>query len=167
MRNSSTPRETLERLLPDSDDRMAVIRQLVASIDHANALAPRAWALTQLGNGFRLNVGPVECFVFYGDTIRLNCVGVAGIQPFDTPYFHDTTYASVPRPHCTFLGPVGEFKKLSEDVLKAHREFITKAATRKSGAPRAGTPFSNSHNSDLCDYARHLTAGFSTNLPVR
>lgn len=46
--------------LPVSSDQVFIFRQLVASVAQCEKLGSHAWSLTQLDDGFRLNVGQVE-----------------------------------------------------------------------------------------------------------
>lgn len=49
-----------EQALPLASDRVFVFTTLLDSIEHCKALGSAAWSVTQLDDGFRLNVGQVE-----------------------------------------------------------------------------------------------------------
>src|SRR5262245_40820795 len=68
-------------LLPDPGERGIALRQLVASADQAQSVAPGAWGVTLYRDLFRLNVGRVEVLVVGQGFIRLNCVGDPGTPP--------------------------------------------------------------------------------------
>ncbi len=56
-------RASLTAACPRESDRLIALRQLATSADTAGEIAPNAWAVSLLPDGFRLNVGQVEALV--------------------------------------------------------------------------------------------------------
>ncbi len=147
-------RDIIHALLPNQSDRAIVLKQLLNSIDLANAIAPDAWAVTLFQKGFRLNVGQVEAFVLLDGEIRWNFAGAAGTEPFIGTHFVTANYRSLSQPICAFVGNLQEFSGLPASLQPSHEQFIKLALTTKQGQPRQGTPFQRSHSSALIQYAR-------------
>jgi hypothetical protein len=151
--------EVMLDLLPNQTERRLVLKQLLASADLANSLAPNAWGVTLFGNGFRLNVGQVEALVFIHGTLRVNLVGSAGDRPFVGAAFVSAGYRSLPQPLCTFVGSVRQYAVLAHSIRSSHEQFVQLAAITSSGEPRKGTPFRSSHCEGLIQYARNTAGG--------
>jgi len=60
-------RSVMTELCPNVEDRRRVLAQLLRSIATAEKHAPNSWAVTLFEHGFRLNVGQVEAFTFFGE----------------------------------------------------------------------------------------------------
>lgn len=150
---------SLNGWLPKEDDRRLLLGQLLDSVSDANSLAPHAWAVTFApgGNpGFRLNVGKVETFVFYGELIRLN---LAGERPNDSalsPFLTQTDYKSIHDEQWSFVAPVGIFRQFQDILRPFHEAFLLEAALTKSGQPIQGSSFLSSHSPELISYACRL-----------
>lgn len=144
--------------LPDRTERVFVLERLLTSVDLANSIAPNAWSVTLFDNGFRLNVGQVEAFVFLGGQLRVNFVGIPGVPPFVGTDFVVAGYRSLPQPLCAFVGSVKMFATIDSSLRQSHEQFIKLAATTRSGRPRNGTRFRDSHCEALIRYARSAIA---------
>lgn len=145
-------------VLPDKELREIVLKQLLLSANAAEKLAPGAWSVTLFSDGFCLNVGAVEAFVFSSNFIRINLVGAVGNAPFEGPFFGHSDYRSIPQPTCAFRGSPLDFANLRVSLHESHLRFIHCAAITKSGKPRRGTPFSRFHDDGLIAYAREVTS---------
>lgn len=146
------------RALPNPIQRELVLDQLLLSANAANAIAPKAWAVTLHKDGFRLNVGQVEALVFRSGTLRINIVGTAGSAPYIDETFIEANYRSLPQPLCAFVGTVEQFATIQHSLLTGHQAFIERAASTLAGTPRKGTSFRDSHSEALILYARSVQA---------
>ncbi len=150
-------KEILKELAPMSTERRALLRQLMRSTEIANSIAPTAWAVSLFPNGFRMNVGQVEAFVFLDGDVRLNIVGTCGMPPIVGALFVPAPYRSVPQLCCAFYGALNDFVKVQEALQQRHAEFVKLAARSPSGKPRRGTRYKSSHSDGLMAYARRQT----------
>jgi 5-methylcytosine-specific restriction protein A len=150
----SIAESVVSSFLPNTSERQVALRQLVASADHAQTVAPNAWGVTLYRNIFRLNVGRVEAVVVGGGFIRLNCVGNVGTPPFVGKHFEQPNYRSVPDPKCAFVGAVDVFSEVEADLQAPHRAFIEVIGRKKSGEAVAGSVHRRSHSEGLMAYAR-------------
>ncbi|WP_309677953.1 hypothetical protein [Polaromonas sp.] len=144
--------------MPDRNEREIVLRQLLRSADVANAIAPSAWAVTLLRDGFRLNVGQVEVLVFKVGIVRMNIAGHVGAAPFVGEGFFGANYRSLSKPQCAFEGDALQLKRVVGSIQAGHDRFIRLAALTAAGIPRKGTPFRRSHSEGLMLYARNFLA---------
>ena len=147
-------RASLTAACPRESDRLIALRQLATSADTAGEIAPNAWAVSLLPDGFRLNVGQVEALVLVSGLVRVNLVGTYGLPPFVGSKFQQTKYKSIPGPQCAYVGSLSSYAKVASDLDAAHRAFLDQAARAPSGAPRKGTSFSRRHCEELIQYAR-------------
>jgi hypothetical protein len=136
----------------------------------AETVAPSAWGATLFSDGFRLNVGQVEVLVLGEYTFRVNLFTEIGVPPVVGPRFVATTYRSMPKPQCAFVGTIGEYAEVEGAIAAAHEAFVRRAASTRSGEARTGTPFRRSHNKGLLEFARRtlgLTEGGATTISTR
>lgn len=154
----------LVRAMPNQNERGIVLRQLLRSVNVANAIAPSAWSVTLLRDGFRLNVGQVEALVFMGGIIRVNIAGDAGTAPFLGEEFFETNYRSLPRSQCAFEGDAFQFERVVSLIQTGHDQFIQLTALTAAGVPRKGTPFRRSHSEGLMSYARSFLASNTSDV---
>lgn len=148
----------ISEILPDPTDRRVVLKQLIASAEYAETVAPNAWAVTLYKNIFRMNVGRVEALVAGSTFVRINCVGTVGVAPFTGPHFEHPDYRSVPDPKCAFVGPIDRFAAIKASLQPHHRKFIDVVGRRKSGEPVSGSSLRKSHCEGLIVYARAYVA---------
>ena len=151
---SAAAEDEITGFLPNPVERHVALQQLVASADHAQAIAPEAWGVTLYRDMFRLNVGLVEVLVVHQDHIRLNCVGNLGMPPFVGPYFKQPDYRSVPEPYCAYVGPIDEYSTIEANLQSPHHEFIELVGRDRTGKPVRGSPHKKSHSEGLMAYAR-------------
>ena len=158
--------------MPNRNERSIVLQQLVRSADVANAIAPSAWSVTLLRNGFRLNVGQVEVLVFRAGVVRVNMVGHIGTSPFLGEGFFEASYHSLSQSHCAFEGDALQLERVLSSIQPAHDQFIQLATLTTTGKLRKGTPFRRSHSEGLMLYASSFLAsdtsdmgGFSESKP--
>lgn len=153
--------EILEQITSSRQNLEFLMSQLLESVGYAHAISPSAWSTTffQEGTGFRVNVGPVEVFVYQRYQILLNFLGARGVSPFMGRYFYPATYASIPGEKCKYEGLIENFLPMRDSLKRAHRSFVELAATRPSGGPRSGTPYINSHSEGLVRFAQMLCDG--------
>jgi hypothetical protein len=141
-------------VIPDEEERQFVLRRLLDSADIAESIAPQAWGVTLFSNGFRLNVGQVEVLVFVNDWLRVNFSAKLGVLPFIGHCFKSARYRSMPEPKCAFVGTIHQYANIENVTRDAHNLFVRRAASTRSGKPRAGTPFRKSHHEGLIEFAR-------------
>jgi hypothetical protein len=55
---------TIKRLWPAQEDQLFVLNQLVASVEFASSIAPKAWSLKLVNTGFNLWIGPVPVMAY-------------------------------------------------------------------------------------------------------
>ena len=145
-------KRVFETEFPNSSERHAVLELLLSSIKTANSVAPNAWAVTLFRDGLRLNVGQVEVFIVGHEYVGLNCVG-SPAAPVNGIQSRAMEYRSMPQPQCRYECKAPDLHRLSDSVLRAHRQFVELAARSPSGNPRAGTRFRKSHCEGLVKYA--------------
>lgn len=153
-------RALMSEVLPDKRDRAIVLRQLIESVEFVDSIAPDAWAVTLAERYFRLNVGNVEAFAygFYSENVHMLLGGANGTPPFVGENFCESHYTNGPHPQCFFDGSLAEFIEFQHLIQEPHRTFVHGAATTKSGKPRAGSRFRDSHCEGLIAYARNFLA---------
>lgn len=144
--------------MPNRNECSIVLQQLVRSAEVANAIAPSAWSVTLLRNGFRLNVGQVEVLVFRAGIARVNIAGDVGTSPFSGEGFFEANYHSLSKSHCAFEGDALQLERVLSSIQPAHDQFIQLAAMTVTGKTRKGTPFRRSHSEGLMLYARNFLA---------
>ncbi|MDP2371879.1 hypothetical protein [Rhodoferax sp.] len=149
-------RSTIETLIPQMEERALVMGQLLRSAELANELAPNAWGVTSLKNGFRLNVGQVEVLVLCDDQLLFNTIKASSDKTEDAAMVGSRRYSSIQLPHHAFRGAVADFAKVQTNLQAAHSDFILEASRTNSGIPRTGSPFRRFHCAALLDYAREL-----------
>ena len=150
----------ISTLLPNPDERLALMQQLLFSIETAQAVSESVWAVTLFKNrtGFRLNVGQLEVFVLTNNTVRLNLLGAKSTIPIHSDLIVEADYVPMPHPHCAFLGTVNQFCRSAESICHQHAEFIRLAAMAPAGQTRNGTTFQRFHSAGLVEYARQVAS---------
>jgi 5-methylcytosine-specific restriction enzyme A len=158
------PQAEMEAALPDPAERRAVLRQLVASIECANSVAPEAWVLSlnpKPGRIFCLTVGITEVLVLHSGGLRLLLEGPLGddlIEQFTIgrPARNYTTGG--PNQYDVTLPP-SQIEAAQAVLGMAHHKFIEQVGRRRSdNAPRSGAPNRTAHSSDLVEYAKQFVA---------
>jgi len=133
-----------EQALPVLSDRVFVFTQLLDSIAHCEKVGSPAWSLTQLEDGFRLNVGQVEAlschFSFWleGESdldravtrvnLRLLLAGADCLNKIGLPQagadIGEMSYSSVGEPHWCYQGQfdagVGDVAEPSRAQVEAN-----------------------------------------------
>lgn len=142
----------LKTVLPDDGVRQLVLLRLHKSATLAEALAPNAWGLTLLKDGFRLNVGMVEVMVLSGGYLRVYLDIPYGAEPYSEGYFVTTSHSSFYGQQCAFLAPAADYENWANKIESAHEAFVQKAVLTRSGARRHGSPHTKSHSSALTEY---------------
>lgn len=153
-RNMMDARSVIEVALPNPLERRAVLRQLLASSQLAETIAPGAWAVTLKSGGFRLNVGKVEVLTFWDDSLRLLIA-----TDYDNPSLrdietHEAAYKSIKEPHFVFDGTVRDYLRIKDVLEPLHAAYIRAAATTSTGKARTGSLHSGSHSPELIEYAK-------------
>jgi hypothetical protein len=139
------------RMCAEAEFRRELLGQLVISVEEADRIAPHSWAVSDHGNGFRLNVGPAEAYACINETVTLllGCTteqaGVSGVHP--------SGYSSVPGPQSMFIGSPQEFASVRARLWDAHRAYLHAAALTQGGRPRR-CPFARYHSQTLFDAAK-------------
>lgn len=145
-------------LLPNPEERLVLMQQLLFSIETARAVSESVWAVTLFKKGFRLNVGQLEVFVLIDDTVRLNLLGAKNGIPIHSDLIVEADYVLMRQPHCAFLGTVNQFCASAESIRHQHAEFIRLAAKAPSGQTRSSTTFQRFHSAGLVEYARQVAS---------
>lgn len=146
-------RQVLEQMLPHREDRRAVLAQLVRSAQAASLIAPSAWSVTLREDGFRLNVGQVESFGLFGDTLRVLLAASEHDPRLKGLPVRDTSYQSGPAKQCVFVGSAKDFVAAQSRIEELHLAYIEGAAKTSTGKARKGTSFARFHSPELMDYA--------------
>ncbi len=134
-----------------------VLSQLLRSISVAERLAPHSWAVTLFPHGFRLNVGMVEVFTFFGGNVRLFLFGPLSVEAQKYGEVLPCEFRSMPQPQHCFIGSLAEFEKAGPHLQAAHTEFVRVAAVTKNGKPR-NTSYARYHSTGLHTYAQRVVA---------
>lgn len=71
----------MSALCPSKSEQRVVLGQLLRSINVAEQYAPNSWAVTLFGNGFRLNLGPVEATRSSGARFDYFCLASCPSRP--------------------------------------------------------------------------------------
>lgn len=148
----------MSALCPSKSEQRVVLGQLLRSINVAEQYAPNSWAVTLFGNGFRLNVGPVEVYTFFGSEVRLFLLGTAPIEAQQHGELFPTDFYSVPQPQSFFTASVSNFDSVAIALQSIHGEFVHAAAVTSKGAPRKASSFARSHSPGLLSYAKHVVS---------
>lgn len=150
---TSSPQALLERIVNDAAERRAVLERLLQSCREAAAIAPASWAVSQLQNGFRLNVGQVEAFAVFDDGVRLLMAAEKGDARLQGLQVQTTAYRSISGPQSAFAGSPMEYLRARHILDPLHSAYIERAARTNIGKPRHGTPFARYHSPELIEYA--------------
>jgi len=153
MATKRAPHEVLEAALPNSAERVVVLRQLLRSAERAAQLAPSAWAVSLSDAGFRLSVGQVETLALFGDTLRVLLSADDHDPRLNTLPISPTAYRSVRGPQSAFVGTVAEYVAAQQILEPLHIAFVDMAATTSTGQSRKGTPHARHHSPALMAYA--------------
>lgn len=151
--------DELRRWYPDPTVLKGVASAMVAAIRDAHAQNPRAWCVTRRRTKdlFRVNVGIARVFDIWPDSIQL-AVTVDDMpkaerdslgKKLDLGPNNQLNRETFGENGAVVVG-AGEVSGLPEDVLRAHREFIARAAP-------ATSPFGRFHNPEVLDALRELS----------
>jgi hypothetical protein len=143
----------MQDLCPALHDRRLVLSQLIRSMEFAERLAPDSCSVTMWRNGFRLNVGQVESFVFIDAGIRLFLFGSFPSAAQEFGEIVPARFHSIPQPHYGYFGDVRGFERAGSHLQPSHLEFLRVAALTTRGKPRR-SPFRRTHSPGLVQYAR-------------
>ena len=143
---------------PSMYEQQLVLTQLLCSIRIAEQHAPNSWAVTLFANGFRLNVGQVEVFTFFGGEVRLFLLGSVPVEVAQHGEVFRTDFKSVPQPQHFYIGPAISFEGVASVLRSAHAEFVHAAAITSKRHPRKGSSFANSHSQGLVTYANNVVS---------
>lgn len=171
--------------MPSLADREFVFAELIDSISFCDSLRCKAWSLSQLEDGFRLNVGPVEAltciFGLDGDRpvvqIRKLLAGEDCVNKVHGPTaaISAASYKSAREPHWVFssafhpsqsaTGSSAERVAVAHDLREIrvnHEAFLRLACTTSNGSIVKGTPFARFHCDGLTRYARSVVGHTAT-----
>jgi hypothetical protein len=152
-RDSATFAESVMRqACPDAHARRFLMARMLESIALAEKLGPRSWAVTLFDNGFRLNVGQVEAFVYRNRSARLLMLGAAPAHALTVGDIVSCSYRSMPQPQFAFYGSAQELERIHSHLAPLHAAFVQTAAVTSKGKPRR-SPYSRYHSRGLHDYA--------------
>ena len=153
-RNSTEVAEqVMSALCSSMEEQQVVLRQLLGSIHAAARHSPNSWAVTLFGNGFRLNVGPVEAFTFFDGYVRLLFLGIVPAETQEHGEVFPMQYRSVPQPQNCYIGSIPEFHVVAKLLHPLHERFLEAAAVTAKGHPRKSSPFKHSQSLGLVAYA--------------
>ena len=147
----------MRRACPDAHARRFLMARMLESIALAEKAGPRSWAVTLFDNGFRLNVGQVEAFVYLNRISRLLMLGAAPAQALTVGDIVSCSYRSMPQPQFAFYGSAQELERIQSHLAPLHAAFVQTAAVTSKGKPRR-SPYSRYHSIGLYDYAVRETA---------
>ena len=150
--------EIMRELCPVLSDQQVVLGQLLSSIAVAEQVAPQSWAVTLFGNGFRLNVGPVEAFTFFDREVSLFLLGSVPPEAQDPSELTPCSFRSIPQPQHMFCASLERLASVRDLLQPAHAEFVRAAAVTSTGKPRR-SPYSRYHSRGLHTYALRVTDG--------
>ncbi|MEQ1648724.1 MAG: HNH endonuclease [Hyphomicrobiaceae bacterium] len=165
MAKNLDPQFEIETALPDPEERRAVLRQLVASIEYVDGIAPKAWVLSlkpKPGRTFCLTVGITEVLVLQSAGLRLLLEGPLTDELIDRFGVSRpaTSYASGgPDQFQVTLQP-REVAAATDELTLSHQKFIKMVGTRRSdNEPRGGTPNAAANNAAFVAYVRREAEG--------
>lgn len=133
--------------------------QLVQSAQLASDVSPGAWSVTLREDGFRLNVGQVETFGLFGDTLRVLLAASPDDPRLAGQPVQATSYKSIPARQCAFVGTAKEFAQARQLIEPFHASFIEAAVRTPTGKIRTGSTFARYHSEALMAYAADVVGG--------
>lgn len=151
------PRGVIEAALPDPTQRDIALRQLISSCRAIATIAPSAWAVTLLTDGFRLNVGDVEALTLQRETLHV-CLAADASDPLlqGLPVLPGI-YRRVGRTHCYYEGQPSDFEAAKSLLEPLHLEYLRAASMTPTGKLRVVTRFGKFHSPELLSYAARVT----------
>jgi hypothetical protein len=111
MKTQNEIKEILDSFLPETNNQLIALGQLIDSIEYTNKISHKIWSVTLYSNMFRLNVGRIEVLVVSNDMIMLNCLGEYGKQPFIGDEYEESGYKSVHKKQCRYFGEIKTIMK--------------------------------------------------------
>lgn len=189
-------REAYAQILPRTQDKSVMCGQLLRSIGYCESVGSPAWSVSLLDGGFRLNVGQVEvltCFYSFWDRSEFSPEQNIGFLDFrflvsgsdaeplveciDPDLVQRMGYRSVSEEHWsiqvtlivegdTSAGERAEALQLIEDVQRAHRNFVVRAAHTPAGSLRKRSNFARFNCEALVAYAREDVGAITRGTPV-
>lgn len=162
--SASFAESVMRQASPDAHARRFLMARMLESIALAEKVGPRSWAVTLFDNGFRLNVGQVEAFVYLNRIAHLLMLGAAPAQALTVGDIVSCSYRSMPQPQFAFYGSAQELERIHSHLAPLHAAFVQTAAVTSKGKPRR-SPYIRYHSSGLYDYAVRETA--RSDLAVR
>lgn len=149
--------DVLQEQCPEESQRHFLAAQLIRSVDLADSVATRSWAVTLFPNGFRLNVGAVEALTFIDGEIRVLISGEFSRGRMLDGEVSECPYKNAPQPAYAFQSSLLRYRQIADDLHEAHAAYIRGAAVSTLGRPRRSA-FARHHSRELVDYARKLIA---------
>jgi hypothetical protein len=150
--NASLAEAVMRQACPDAHARRFLMARMLESIALAEKVGPRSWAVTLFDNGFRLNVGQVEAFVYRNRLARFLMLGAAPAHALTVGDIVPCSYRSMPQPQFAFYGSAQELERIQSHLAPLHAAFVQTAAVTSKGKPRR-CPYSRYNSTGLYDYA--------------
>ena len=164
-RNSSDlAKQIISEQCSSVQEQRLVLQQLLESINLATQYATDSCSVTLFGNGFRLNIGAVEAYTFFGNEIRLFLLGEIAVEAHQYGVVAPTDFHSIPKNQSLFVCSTFDFKHVADYLRAAHHKYVHAAAHTTNGKPRK-TSFAQSHSPGLISYANDLLVNGSSLLP--
>jgi hypothetical protein len=150
--SAASAQEVMELACPDAGARRFLMKQLLKSAALAEAAGPRSWAVTLFPDGFRLNVGQVEAFVYLNRVVRFFMLGNLSARAYTVGEVIPCSFRSMPQPQTAFYGSPKELERIRSALAPAHKVFLQTAAVTSKGKPRK-CPYARYHSPGLYNYA--------------
>jgi hypothetical protein len=150
--SASFAESVMRQACPEARGRRFLMARMLESIALAEKVGPRSWAVTLFDNGFRLNVGQVEAFVYRNRLARFLMLGAAPAQALTVGDIVSCSYRSMPQPQFAFYGSAQELERIHHHLAPLHAAFVQTAAVTSKGKPRR-CPYSRYHSIGLHNYA--------------
>lgn len=175
-----------KEVAPDSEDRLVVLGQLLASVRYCEAIGSSAWSVSLIDRGFRLNVGEVEAmtcqyvcwdavefglvkdFTFFQLRLLLSGPSASAFVDAKDTDADKMTYRSVGADHwcASILLPIGvELSSSGRSTAvrqllacqEAHQHFVRRAAHTPTGKLRVRSKFARFHRPEMIQLAQRDT----------
>jgi hypothetical protein len=163
--SASFAESVMRQACPDARARRFLMARMLESIALAEKVGPRSWAVTLFDNGFRLNVGQVEAFVYRNRIARLLMLGAAPAQALTVGDIVPCSYRSMPQPQFAFYGSAQELERIQPHLASLHAAFVQTAAVTSKGKPRR-SPYIRYHSIGLHNYAVHVAGAGRVDRPA-
>lgn len=152
--------------LPDRNELTALMRQLSQSVAIARETTPNGWSTTLFGDGFKLNVGPVEVLIARNDSLT---VVLSELPPAISNRYNSrlslSPHKRIPGSNFVWRGTARQWSGCDADLAPYHEQYIKKAGTRRDGQPVAGRMFAG-HSPGLLTFMTACLAGSDCTEPA-